>query len=218
MLTHLHPWQIWFTCGLVLCSVKQCYPALCPDIVKSIEPPSTESSFAPLRHYLIGGGLHNHLEGHYPFFIAHTSSCARPKPSRRLWFYLLRRVFAGCRQPLLRVGPSRHYLYNPCTGAWTHTPSCSPGAPTHYFPGDNGLTSWETRSAHENTPAMQLQQGAVISGVQSFVYLQAPTLARPPGCTHRSMICWAARPFTPRIARLVTCPGMWHHYMSDMGN
>jgi len=27
--------------------------------------------------------------------------------------------------------------------------------------------------------------GDLISGVQSFLYVQAPTLARPPGCTHR---------------------------------
>jgi hypothetical protein len=24
-----------------------------------------------------------------------------------------------------------------------------------------------------------------------------------------------ARPFTPRIARLVACPEMWHHYVFD---
>ena len=32
---------------------------------------------------------------------------------------------------------------------------------------------------------MQLQQRAVFSGLQPFASLQAPTLARPPGCTHR---------------------------------
>jgi hypothetical protein len=33
---------------------------------------------------------------------------------------------------------------------------------------------------------MRLLQGAAITGLQSFVNLQAPTLARPPGRTHRS--------------------------------
>jgi hypothetical protein len=28
----------------------------------------------------------------------------------------------------------------------------------------------------------------------------------------------AARPFTPRIPRLVTCPGLWHRYMPESGN
>ncbi|MFA7062439.1 MAG: hypothetical protein WC156_16665, partial [Pedobacter sp.] len=32
---------------------------------------------------------------------------------------------------------------------------------------------------------------------------------RPPGRTHRSIHYWAARPFTPRIARQVTLSGMW---------
>ena len=31
----------------------------------------------------------------------------------------------------------------------------------------------------------ELQPGYIFSGVQSFSYVQAPTLARPPGCTHR---------------------------------
>ena len=30
-------------------------------------------------------------------------------------------VFAGCCEPLLQTGPSRHYLCNPCPGAWTPT-------------------------------------------------------------------------------------------------
>jgi hypothetical protein len=33
--------------------------------------------------------------------------------------------------------------------------------------------------------AMQLQRRKKFSGLQSFHYVQAPTLARPPGCTHR---------------------------------
>ena len=37
----------------------------------------------------------------------------------------------------------------------------------------------------------------------------APTLV----LSHR-----AAKPFTPRIPRLVTCPGLWHRYMPESGN
>jgi hypothetical protein len=47
-------------------------------------PPSAQSPFAPSRRYLGGDGIECHLEGHYPLFVAHTGSCARPKPSRRL--------------------------------------------------------------------------------------------------------------------------------------
>jgi hypothetical protein len=83
----------------------------------------------------------------------------------------MKKVFADCCRPLLVIGPSRHYLCNPCVGAWTHTPPCSSGAYTHFFPEDSGLTSQETRSAHENIPAMRLQQGALFRGCShSFIF------------------------------------------------
>ena len=73
---------------------------------------------------------------------------------------------ADC-QPLLGIGPSRHYLCNPCVGAWTPTPQCPPGAFARFFPRDNGLTSDVTGSAHQTTPAMQLQQGILFRGCGS---------------------------------------------------
>jgi len=94
-------------------------------------------------------------------------------------------VFAGCHQPLLPYGPSRHYLHNLCVGAWTHTPLLLSGALTHFFPESYGLAPRETRSAHRTVPAEQLPQGAGFSELQSFASLQAPTLARPPDCTDR---------------------------------
>ena len=98
---------------------------------------------------------------------------------------LVHQVFAGCRQSLLGDGPSRHYLCDPCVGARTLTPPRPPGAHAHFFPGDFGLTLRERRSARESL----LQAASCrtpISGLQSFVDLRAPTLARPPGCSHRS--------------------------------
>ena len=112
----------------------------------------------------------SHLGRHYSSFIARTGSCVRPSPSHRLVF-LVRWVFAGCHQSLLGDGPSRHYLCNPYVGAWTHTPSCPPGASAHFFPESNGLTPRETRSAHETIPAMRLPQGAVFRGCShSFTF------------------------------------------------
>ena len=44
-------------------------------------------------------------------------------------------------------------------------------------------------------------------------------LDRSPDCTYRCGYSHiVARPFTPRIARLVTCPEMWYHYMPESGN
>src|SRR5262249_38962070 len=79
--------------------------------------------------------------------------------------------------PLLVDGSSQRYLHNPCVGAWTRTPPLSPGAFARFFPGDFG--PWAC-------PCNATSTGNPISGLQSFLNVQAPTLARPPGCTHRS--------------------------------
>ena len=71
----------------------------------------------------------------------------------------IQRVFAGCYEPLLKVGGSRRYLHNLCMGAWSRTPPRSPGAVTRSFPGDIGLTHGKRRSAREIVPAMRLRQG-----------------------------------------------------------
>ena len=161
----------------------------------------------------------HHVRGSYPSFIAHTGSCARPKPSHILQLLLGQWVFAGCRKPLLGNGPSRDYLCNPCIGAWTPTPQCSPGALARFFPGDNGLTSDVTGSAHQTLPAMQLQQGKVFRGCSHSVMFRHPRSLDPQVApTAVPLVNWAAGPFTPRIARLVAFPEMWHHYVSDTSN
>ena len=71
-------------------------------------------------------------------------------------------------------------------------PAVTSGCSTHYFPGNTGLTSRETGSAHGNIPAWQLLQGTVFRGCNhSFTFgllhsldpQTAPTIAalRPPG-------------------------------------
>ena len=65
-----------------------------------------------------------------------------------------------------------------------------------------------------DNPCMATSAGGLISGLQSFAHVQAPRLARPPGCSRR-FLRRAARPFTPRIARLVTCPEMWYRYVCE---
>src|SRR5512132_245866 len=68
-------------------------------------------------------------------------------------------------------------------------------------------------------PCHATSTGNRISGLQSFADVQSPPLARPPGRTHRGARRHrAAGPFTPRIARRVTPAGMWHRYVTDLGN
>src|SRR5271157_1894855 len=66
--------------------------------------------------------------------------------------------------PCLGDGPSRHYLCNPCAGAWTHTPPSSSSALVHFFLEDTGLAPREPCSADGSIPAMQLPQGAYFRG------------------------------------------------------
>ena len=130
---------------------------------------------------------------------------------------LVRRVLAGCRQSLLGDGPSRHYLCNPCVGAWTHTPPRLSSALAHSFLESTGLTPRKMRSAREIVPAMQRQQGAVFRGCShSFIFRLLRSLGPQIASTAASS-CWAAGPFTPRIARVVTHSGMWHRYVSGHG-
>ena len=48
------------------------------------DPPSAQSLFARLGCYLRRRGVSHPVSRHYPAFIAHTGSCARPNPSHRL--------------------------------------------------------------------------------------------------------------------------------------
>jgi hypothetical protein len=134
------------------------------------------------------GDLKDRLRRRYSPFIARTGSCARPPFSPGLGSPQPV-VFAGCGQSLLKGGPSRHYPCTPCVGAWTHTPPCLCGAHTRFFPHGCGLAPVETCSAHGTLPAKQLQQEAGVSWLRSFAHVQAPTLAWPPGCTHRAETC-----------------------------
>ena len=177
MLAHIHPSRLWFTYENRPIFNDTAYPS--SESGAGQGPPSAQSPFARNRCYLLRRGVLHHIREHYPSFIAHTGSCARPKPSRRLRLSLIRRVFAGCRQSLLGVGPSRHYLCNPCVGAWTPTPQCSPGALTRFFPKDNGLTSDVTSSAHQTTPAMQLQQGILFRGCSHSLMFRLPRSLDP---------------------------------------
>jgi len=68
---------------------------------------------------------------------AHASDHPPPRASGSP---VARRVFAGCHQSLLRDGPSRHCLCDPCVGARTPTPPRSSAACVRFFAEDTGLT------------------------------------------------------------------------------
>jgi hypothetical protein len=161
-------------------------PALCLVAYRLSWPPSAQSPFARSGRYPRRGGLESRLEGRYPLVVAHTRSCARPSPSPRLGSRLARGVLAGCRQSLLGDGPSRRYLRDPCVGARTPTPPRLLDCACPLLHG--GHRSHPTLDGFDARiyPHTATSVGSPISRLQSFAYLRAPTLARPPDCSDRS--------------------------------
>jgi hypothetical protein len=115
-------------------------------------------------------------------------------------------VFAGCRVPLLGGGPSRCYLLNLCGGAWTRTPPRFCGAPARFFPQNLGLTFHARGSARCDSRHAGHCHDEPISGLQSCRDVQAPPLARPPGCSYRRSTKSSGQPGRVRHAKNVWLP------------
>ena len=182
-------------------------------------PPNAESPFASLRCYLAEDNIYCCLNRHYPVLIAHMGSWARPKPSFRLRLSLVRKVFAGCCQSLLRDDLSRRYLCNPYMVAWTLTPRRSPGAFTRFFPENIGLTLVLRRSTHRFIFPHCNFSGACFRGCShSFMF-------RPP-CSLGPQIAPTAVNYHPQGGRAVyttqwTCGyphELWYRCMPESGN
>ena len=117
--------------------------------------------------------MHN-IRERYLSFIAHTGSCARPNSSCHLDFTLDQQVLAGCCEPLLEDGPSRHYLRNPCVGAWTPTPQRPFSAFARFFLKGNGLTLVVRSSAHQIGPYNATSTGLFFRGCSHFFMFRLP--------------------------------------------
>ena len=131
----------------------------------------------------IEGNVKRLLGESYPSFIARTDSCAKPLPSVRLWLSLLRSVFAGCCQPLLRNGPSRLYLCYSFLTCLDPYPGCSQGACARYYPQDIGLPRKTIGSALSKIPTAT-SVGEKVSELQSLLYVQTRKFARHADSSH----------------------------------
>ena len=60
--------------------------------------------------------------------------------------------------------------------------------------GATAIAQGARSSAHPTIPAKAVSTGCPISRLQSFTHVQAPTLARPPGCSHRRKDSLPGRP------------------------
>ena len=192
MLTHIHPFAVWFaSTGDPLFAGPTCPgtpgAAKCPESLCTLKVlPLASWCLAPCPWVL--------LHVHCSYGLMRQSSTLLVSRS-----YPQHQVYAGCCQPLLGEGPSRRYLCDPCVGARTHTPPHSPAASVRCFTEDTGLTPRETGSTRGFTPTQQLRWGAVYRGCShSFTFgllrsldLQiaptaAPKGAEPPGLSHHA--------------------------------
>jgi hypothetical protein len=171
-------------------------PALCLVAYQPSRPPSAQSPFARNGRYPRRGDLEAAWEGRYPLVVARTGSRARPPPSPRLGSRLVRAVLAGCRQPLLGDGPSRHYLCDPCAGARTHTPAAFLGCTCPFF--DRGHRPYPTRDGCPDLPPHGSFRGEPC--------FEAAVIRSPSGSCTRS----TSRLLRPRRLRAGP-PGLSHH-------
>ncbi len=191
-------------------------PALCPAAH------STDAHYSPRAPLPVDGvstlqGRFRHgLESELPDLHRSYGLMRQTKILLPTSVPLFRQVFAGCDEPLLEDGPSRRYLCDPCMGAWVRTPPRPSGAFVRFFPLSIGLSLGVKGSAHWKKVPQRSFLWEVFSGLQPFVYLQAPILAwptdcsdrqdskflRPPGRIHRAGLT----PLPSESSGITTCP------------
>jgi hypothetical protein len=146
---------------------------------------------------------------------AHAPDQPPPPKLRVPHFYPV--VCAGCCQPLLDVGLSRHYLRASFPACLDLYPGASPGAPTRFFPGDIGLHHLGIGSATHNSPYSDFRTGRIsgLSVIHSCSGLRvcSPPRSLLPQCCH-----WAAVAFTSEPMTVCSLPVHRICYPSESGN
>ena len=103
-------------------------------------------------------------------------------------FSLVPRVFAGCCESLLEVGPSCRYLYKSFSTCLSPYPGCFCGARTRYFPQNYGLPGRVNRSALGIYPYYSNFSMVSLTGLQLFTNVQTHGFARHPGCSYNNQL------------------------------
>lgn len=118
-------------------------------------------------------------------FIALTTSCASPKASPQLSLFARWRVLAAWTTRCWSWGPSRRYLTRTFSWMLGPLPRLSqwclyPFLPTELRPSRNGYTVGRAAKTRTTTSVR-----TVISGLQSFLNVQASKFACHPGRSYR---------------------------------
>jgi hypothetical protein len=165
---------------------RVCTPWLCVQMPPLLETTKCPEPLCPIEALpLSARSLLHRVGGRYPSFLAPTDSCARPSSSHLLDSRLVWWVFAGCHQSLLDAGPSRRCLCMSFLGCLAPYPGVSPGALSRFFPEDSGLPPGLTGSALPQFTRTATSARKPISGLQTFLDVQASKFARHPGRSDR---------------------------------
>lgn len=202
MLTHVRLAPRWFAC-------RPSPPLRCVwsqlNVWARPEPPSAQSSFA--------------RPGRYPGAARWPAPRQRELPRRQRYYELMRQT-NSLRPPrfVALSGRSLQVVVSPCwklalpdviSVVCVKVLGPLPRSVPWLAPFVNQGHRPRPRSAKLGTlncPCNATSTGRGISGRQSFDYLQAPQLARPPDCTYRSQDDVYSRPAEQ--------PGLLHHAMN----
>jgi len=124
-------------------------------------------------------------QGALPPCLARATSCASPRASDQLRFYTRWSVLAAWAIRCWSLGPSRRYLSRTCPWMPGPLPRLSqwctyPFLPTVLRPSRNGYTVGSLANPRTTTSVR-----TIISGLQSFLYVQASKFACHPGRSYR---------------------------------
>ena len=190
MLVHIHPFQPRFSYDLVP-SQRRTLPGSVSRSRPISKPPSAQSPFARHSSSLFRCDLFLHIRERYFPFFAHTDSCASPctlpSPSALASSKGLCRlspVPAG-RWPFPTLSlQSLHRRLDPY-------PEMPLWCPCPFLPRELQPQPRCTHFGASSIPPQCNFNGDLVTGRQSFRYVQAPMVVSPPGCTYRagSMSC-----------------------------
>ena len=217
MLAHIHPCLHWFACEARPIFNGIATLAQSPGLSKARHVPRAPSPDGGVTS--IGAMSLALRRRELPLLHRSYGLMRRTKTLPLISAFPIQRVFAGCCQCLLGDGPSRRYLCNPCTGAWTLTPGCLSGASVRFFPESYSLTTVAPGSAHPTTVAMQLQRRPLFRGGSHSVMFRLPCLLAP-------QVAPTAQARSPTGSQDVyatqwtgSClPELWYRYMTETDN
>src|SRR5262252_7961852 len=187
-------------------------PPGCP-VDQACDRQAPRAPLPPIRCYLHGEDVLRHLERHYPFFLAHTDSCAKPLPSFRfqvppLFERSLQVAASPCCVKALPNAISVVLPYVPGPLLQLLPRCCLPFLPLGHWPSPS-----EHGSALGFAPPLLLRMVKILE-LQSFHYVPAHRFARLTGSSYpHTSQCRAAETFTaahitvgclPRAAAMLT--------------